>query len=143
MVSSIDFSLSGRFSVVEQTIFRLVIGGVSDVKTVAYLLCLYSDDVIANAIKKLVNYQIVKVDFQAHTLSISEPILAIMDRCLDQSQTLAFPAVLEQLFNEGIAIITEEETKRQILNILLPNVRIGFLAKSLDFILYERSEYNE
>lgn len=140
MAISIDFSLSGRFNVVEQTIFRLVIGGISDVRTITSVLCLYSDDVIANAIKKLVNYQIVSVDLQAHALSISEPLLAIMDRCLDGSWNLAFPKDSEKVLNKGRAIITEEETKRQILNILLPNIKIGFLAKSLDFIVYERSE---
>ena len=58
MTVRIDFSLSGRFSVVEQTIFQLVLCGVKDVNTITILLCVYSDDVLANAIKKLVNYQI-------------------------------------------------------------------------------------
>lgn len=139
----IDFTLSARFSIVEKTIFRLVIGGVRDIKTITSLLCVYSDDVIANAIKKLVNYQILRANFEARLLFISEPLLAMIESCMTQSQDLELPEGMEMSPLENIAYITDENTKRQILSALLPGVNIGFLVKSVDFVINERGVKDE
>ena len=134
----IDFSLTGRFNVVEHTIFRLVLSGVKDVRTIKVLLPVYSDEVIANAIKRLVNFQILKANLETRILSISDPVLAVIEECLEQSQHLELPEETEYVVKDGRAFITDEIIKRQILNALLPGVNVGFLAKSIDFIVCER-----
>jgi len=143
MTARIDFLLSGRFSVVEQTIFRLVLGGVKDVKTIAILLCVYSDDVLANAIKKLVNYQILRASLKSRTLSISESVLAVIEKCLEQTLYLEDSADTQLKAYDNKLYITDEDTKQQILNSLLPGINIGFLIKSIDFVIYVRGVEDE
>lgn len=134
----LDFGLSGRFNIVEQTIFRLVLGGVKDVRTIKSLIPVCSDVVIANAIKRLVNYQILRANLETRILSISEPLLAMIEECLEQSQYLELPKGTEIIMRDGRAFITDETTKRQILNALLPGVNVGFLTKSIDFAICTR-----
>ena len=143
MTVRIDISLSGRFSVVEQTIFQLVLCGVKDVNTITILLCVYSDDVLANAIKKLVNYQILRVSLESRTLSISEPVLAVIEKCLEQTLYLEDSAETQLKAYDNKLYITDEDTKQQILNALLPGINIGFLTKSIDFVVYERGVEDE
>ena len=140
MNAKIDFSLSGRFNVVEHTVFHLVLGNVKDVRTIRALLPVYSDAVIANAIKRLVNFQIIHVNLETHMLSVSDPLQALIEKCLEHSQHLEVATETEVLFENGTALIKDELIKRQILNALLPGVNVGFLAKSIDFILCERIE---
>ena len=143
MKINIDFSLSGRFDVVEQTIFRLVIGGVKDVRTIVALLSIYSDEVIANAIRKLVNYQILSANIEARTSSVSEVLLALMEKCIQQSGQLELSIETGIPSDQNKVFITDEVCKRQILNALLPEINTGFLAKSLDFVIYEEGGQNE
>ena len=143
MVLKIDFSLSGRFGVVEQTIFRLVLSGVKDVRTITVLLSVYSNEVIANAIKKLVNYQILRANLETRTLAISKSVLAVIEGCLEKSQHLELPEESKLTINDGGTIITDYEIKRQILKAILPGVNTGFLVKSLDFVVCERGVQDE
>ena len=143
MKINIDFSLSGRFDVVEQTIFRLVIGGVKDVRTIVALLSIYSDEVIANAIRKLVNYQILSANIEARTLSVSEVLLALMEKCIQQSGQLELSIETGIPSDQNKVFITDEVCKRQILNALLPEIKTGFLAKSLAFVIDEEGGQNE
>lgn len=138
MKAQIDFSLSGRFNIVEHTIFRLVLGGVKDVRIIKALLPIYSDEVLANAIKRLVNFQILRANLKTRILSVSESILAIIEKCLELSQYLELPEETKFVDKDGRMIITDEITKRRILNTLLPGVNIGFLLKSIDFAVCER-----
>ncbi|MBQ6343426.1 MAG: hypothetical protein IJI41_09905 [Anaerolineaceae bacterium] len=135
---SLDFSLSAQYSVVEQTIFRLVMEKVRDVKTITDLLCVYSNDVIANAIKKLVNDQILRANIETRTLSISDPVMAIIEECLKQSQNLDWPDDSNLILQDSMLIITDNNIKRQILHTLLPEVNLGFLVDSIDFVVYQR-----
>ena len=143
MTARIDFSLSRRFSIVERIIFRLVLGGVREVRTITALLSLFSDSVVANAIKKLVNFQILNADLEAQTLSISESLTAIIEQCLEQSEALELPAGETLMKEDGEIYITDDDTKRKILHALLPDVNVGFLAGSLDFVVCDRGESDE
>lgn len=143
MTARIDFSLSGRFSVVEKTIFRLVLSSVRDVRTITTLLPVYSDEVIANAIRKLVNYQILRANLETRTLSISEPLLAVIERCLEHSDKIELSEETVSAIKDNPAFITDENTKRQILSALLPGVNTGFLVKSVDFVICERGVQDE
>ena len=143
----IDFTLSNRFSAVEQAIFRLVIDGVRDVNTITALLSVYSDEVIANAIKMLVNYQILRANIESRTLALSDTILALIDQCLEQSNTLTIEdfefigslSTADNRFEEK----EKYQIKHQLLSTLLPGVNIGFLVKSLEFTIYQRGDQDE
>lgn len=143
MKINLDFSLSERFDVVEQTIFRLVIGGVRDVRTIVALLSIYSDEVIANAIRNLVNYQILSANIEARTLCVSEVLLAVMEKCIQQSGQLELSFETDIPIDQNKLYITDEACKRQILNAILPDINTGFLAKSLNFVIYEEGGQNE
>ena len=135
---NLDFSLSGRFGIVEQTIFRLVLGGVIEVKTIRALLSIYTDEVIANAIQKLVNYQILHADFETQTVHITEIIKALMEGCLEHSEKLSLPIAAFDVLEDNRKFICDDATKRKILASILPGLNTGFLVKSLDFVIQER-----
>ncbi len=59
MKVKIDFQLNRRFGVVERIIFRLVLNGFSNAREIELALPIFSDAVIANAIRHLVNEQII------------------------------------------------------------------------------------
>lgn len=140
MNAKLDFSLSNRFGVVERTIFRLVLNGINDVKTITGLLTVFSDEVIANAIKRLVNFQVLHVDLEKKVLSVSDVLLAIIDRCLEQSNAFELP---EGLLFENENCITDEKTKKEILQIFLPSFDVGFLVNCIDFVICERGAWDE
>ena len=143
MTVQIDFALNRRFGVVEQTIFRLVLNGLTNIQQISNLLWIFSDEVIANAIRKLVNQQVVCADLDARTLSLSEAVLSIIDTCLNNSYDIKIPDTLVNKATDGNLLITDTKVKEAILAQLLPNIKIGFLADSLDFNIYERGRNNE
>ena len=143
MTVQIDFALNRRFGVVEQTIFRLVLNGLTNIQQISNLLWIFSDEVIANAIRKLVNQQVVCADLDARTLSLSEAVLSIIDTCLNNSYDIKIPDTLVNKATDGNLLITDTKAKEAILAQLLPNIKIGFLADSLDFNICERGRNNE
>jgi hypothetical protein len=143
MTVQIDFALNRRFGVVEQTIFRLVLNGLTNIQQISNLLWIFSDEVIANAIRKLVNQQVVCADLDARTLSLSEAVLSIIDTCLNNSYDIKIPDTLVNKATDGNLLITDTKVKEAILAQLLPNIKIGFLADSLDFNICERGRNNE
>ena len=143
MTVQIDFALNRRFGVVEQTIFRLVLNGLTNIQQISNLLWIFSDEVIANAIRKLVNQQVLCADLDARTLSLSEAVLSIIDTCLNNSYDIKIPDTLVNKATDGNLLITDTKAKEAILAQLLPGIKIGFLANSLDFNIYERGRNNE
>jgi uncharacterized membrane protein YraQ (UPF0718 family) len=143
MTVKIDFSLSRRFGVVEQTIFRLVLNGLTDAKQISDLLWVFSDVVIANALRKLVNQQIIRVDIESRKLSLSDAVVAIIEMCVNASNDLDMPDSLVEMMSDGFLLITDVNTKKAILAQLLPNIKLAFLARSLDFSLCKRGEMDE
>ena len=143
MTVQIDFALNRRFGVVEQTIFRLVLNGLTNIQQISNLLWIFSDEVIANAIRKLVNQQVLCADLDARTLSLSEAVLSIIDTCLNNSYDIKIPDTLVNKATDGNLLITDTKAKEAILAQLLPGIKIGFLADSLDFNIYERGRNNE
>lgn len=139
----IDFSLSSRYGVVEQTIFRLVLARVCEVQTIRNLLPIYSDEVLANAIKNLVNYQILSANLEIRTLDLSEPVLAVMESCLNYSDTIVLPESLLDRNDLNGVYISDKKTKQQILKTILPGMKMGFLVNSLDFVLHQRGVHDE
>ena len=140
----IDFSLNWRFGVVEQTIFRLILNGLTSARQISNLLWIFSDEVIANAIRKLVNQQIVSAVVDSRTLSLSDAVFAVIETCLNNSYDIIMPETLANTMSDGILFITDDiKTKEAIIAQLLPGIKLGFLANSLDFSICEQSENNE
>lgn len=138
-----DFTLGQHFGVVEQSIFRLVLGGVKNTRQISYLLGVFSDAVIANAMRRLVNQQILSADLETQTLSVSDVIMSIIETCLNTSYDLDMPASLTDKIADGHLPITDITVKEAILAQLLPNIKLGFLAKALDFSICERGDTDE
>lgn len=140
MTVNLDFSLGFRFGVVEQTIFRLVLNGVTSSRQISELLWVFSDAVLANAIKELVNHQVISADLASQRLSLSDAVVAIIETCLANSYELNMPESLVDRMPDGRLLVTDTKTKEAILAQLLPDTKLGFLAKALDFTLCQRGE---
>lgn len=143
MKIKIDFTLGQRFGVVEQSIFRLVLGGLKNTRQISSLLGIFSDVVIANAMRRLVNQQILRVDLETQTLAVSDAVMSIIETCLNTSYDLDMPASLTDKIVDGHLSITDVTVKEAILAQLLPNIKLSFLAKALDFSICERGETDE
>lgn len=143
MTVQIDFALSRRFGVVEQTIFRLVLTGLTNAQQISNLLWIFSDEVIANAMRKLVNQQIISADLDMRTLSLSESVLAIIDTCIKNSYDINIPDTLVNMMTDGNLFITDIKVKEAIIAQLLPGIKMSFLASSLDFSISERGGNDE
>lgn len=139
----IDFQLNRQFGVVETIIFRLVLNGFSDSNEIAKTLPLFSDSVIANGIKHLVNRQILTVNIEAGKLYLSESLVAIIDMCLENTYEIDVPAELKgYITGDGLMIsgIADEEShslKQAVLFELLPGIRLDMYVDSIDFVLCE------
>lgn len=142
MKINLDFTLSWRFSVVEKTIFRLILNGVSNAQHISDLLRIFSEEVIADSIRKLVNQQLIYANINARTLSVSEPVLAIIETFISNTYDLDIHENLINCLLEENLIISEQSLKEAILGQLLPGIKLGFLADSLDLIIYKRGEIN-
>lgn len=143
MKVKIDFQLNRQFGVVENIIFRLILNGFTDSREITKVLPLFSDSVIANGIKHLVNRQILAADIEASKLYLSEPLVAIIDMCLENTYEIDVPAELESYIKgDGLMIsgISDEEShslKQAVLFELLPGIRLDMYVDSIDFVLCE------
>lgn len=143
MKVKIDFQLNRQFGVVENIIFRLILNGFTDSREITKALPLFSDSVIANGIKHLVNRQILAADIEASKLYLSEPLVAIIDMCLESAYEIDVPAELESYIKgDGLMIsgISDEEShslKQAVLFELLPGIRLDMYVDSIDFVLCE------
>lgn len=156
MQVKIDFNLSRRFGAAERIIFGLVMRGFSNAREIFLALPLFSDAVIANAIRNLVNQQILSADIETGTLSLSEPVVAIIDMCLERSFDVEIPESLsENITHDGILLQVEgwmpEElqrevvhTKEAILREMLPDVKLDLYRYTFDFVIRQgRGEVDE
>ena len=143
MKVKIDFQLNRQFGVVEIIIFRLILNGFTDSREITKALPLFSDSVIANGIKHLVNRQILAADIEASKLYLSEPLVAIIGMCLENTYEIDVPAELESYIKgDGLMIsgISDEEShslKQAVLFELLPGIRLDMYVDSIDFVLCE------
>lgn len=118
-----------------------MINGFDDAREIAQALPVFSDSVIANGIKNLVNRQMLSASVEAGKLSISEAIVAIIEMCLKKDYQLDIPNELENEFEEGGIIISsdiQEEAKslkKAILYELLPGIRLDMYIDNIDFVI--------
>jgi hypothetical protein len=143
----VDFQLNNHFGLVDRIIFRLVLNGFSNAQEINAALPIFSDMVIANGIKNLVNRQMLNADVHTGTLSISDSISALLDASLNKSVQINIPDNLKENFDTGGIYISRTQDKnvnqtickleRAILGKLLPEINIDVLIQSLDFVLSE------
>lgn len=143
MIVKVDFALSHQFGVVERIIFRWVVNGYGNVSEYSQSLPLFSDSVIANAIKHLVNQQILVISAETGVLSLSESIKALIIACHDNEYDIDIPNNLLSVFNENGLILTNDNRnlipiKELVLRDILPSVKLEFLISSLDFLIYKK-----
>ena len=142
----IDFALSRNLGAVSQTVFRLVLCGVFDVKTIADLLRIYSNEVLANAIRKLVNIQMLTVDLDSGILRLSDPTMALIKRCHDTEFDIDLPDNIIRYMDEGRIILHDgggdqalrenyHSIKSGVISALLPGAKVSFLANFIDIII--------
>lgn len=137
----IDFQLNRRFGVVERLIFRLVLNGFNNAREIRLSLPIFSDAVIANAVRHLVTEQIVSADVETGTLSLSEALVAIIAMCQKQDFEIDCPSSLEEVIQEeGIEVFDNRISeavalKDAIIQELLPNIKLDSYRYSLDFII--------
>jgi len=138
-----DFTLSQRFGVVERTVFELVLRGLTSAKQISSIMWVFSDEVIASAFQKLVNLQILCADLEAQTLALSEPVQALIEKCLENSYDHEIPDNLINLMLDDRLIIDDPKTKAVIIAQLLPGIKLGFLINSLDISISVGGEGDE
>ena len=142
----IDFALNHNLGAVSQAVFRLVLCGVYDVKTIADLLRIYSNEVLATAIRKLVNIQMLTADLNGGILRLSDPTMALIKRCHDTEFDIDLPDNIIR-YMDGNRIVLHDDSgdqamrenyhsiKSGIISILLPGAKVGFLANFIDIII--------
>lgn len=143
MKIKIDFQLNCQFGVVERTVFRLVLNGFTDTIEIAKALPVFSDSVIANGVKHLVNHQILSASIESGKLSLSEPLVAIIDMCIENAYEINVPVALEDevkgdgLIISGIADAESHSLKQAVLYELLLGIKLDMYIDSIDFVIYE------
>jgi hypothetical protein len=150
MEIKIDFQLNHKFGVIEKMIFRFVLNGFKDATEISNALPIFSDVVIANGIRNLVNAQIITANFDNNALNLSDPIIAIINICHEIHYTVNVPSELEkQICDKGIVFSDNRnkitsDVKEAILQNILPNLKIDKYvrqyANTLDFIIKEYRE---
>ena len=141
MKVKIDFKLNRRFGVVERLIFRLVLNGFTNAREIRLSLPIFSDAVIANAIRSLVNEQILSADVESGSLSLSDAMVAIIAMCNESNSEMNIPTAFIELAEQSGILIDDNripETimlKDAIVRELLPNIKLDTFRYSLDFII--------
>ena len=129
-----DFSLNHRFhSVVEHAVFRLVLRGIDSAQAISELLWVFSEEVKATAIQRLVNNQLLRADLISNRLSLSDGVLAIIEACHHSSYSLELPDTLVSRLANEVMWIEERQMISIILRCILPGINLDYLAKSLFF----------
>ena len=146
----VDFSISNSFHIVEQAVFRLACNGVLDIDLIKALLNIFSEQVIAIAIRNLVNAQILQADLENRYLMIPDTLKDLMDACGKGTITRSIPSGMPEYTTGGSLFlpcnIADESrevkearinVKRAILGELLPGVNVADYSKVLDLYLTE------
>lgn len=139
----VDFKLSDRFDVVDKIIFRLVLNGFESVKEIMDALPIFSDTVIANSIKDLVNSQLLIADIDKGRLELSDMMRALLERCSNMMIDIKLNKDADQLVISTKYSKSKQEydeirdIKIMLLNELLPGIKIDSYVNLLDFIVKE------
>ncbi|WP_462410386.1 hypothetical protein [Neobacillus sp. Marseille-QA0830] len=93
-MSAIDFKLSDRYSPVEEAAFRLVGLGSASLRDMADVLYIFSEPVVAKAVERLVNDQLLSIDLSTGVIDYS-PLVEKLFRCCSEEVSILFPEEVE------------------------------------------------
>ncbi|MHC1731941.1 MAG: hypothetical protein AB9888_07950 [Bacteroidales bacterium] len=97
-----DILLNFKFEALEQAIFYTVLLGYRDVSIIKQYLNIFDDDVIAVAIRNLVNKQLLTANFAELSLGISEPMKLLISKCSNNSFEIDLPEIIDiQIRTQG------------------------------------------
>ena len=148
MKIKIDFKLNRRFGVVERLIFRLVLNGFTNAREIRLSLPIFSDAVIANAIRSLVNEQILSADVESGSLSLSDAMVAIIAMCNESNSEMNIPTAFIELAEQSGILIDDNripETimlKDAIVRELLPNIKLDTFRYSLGLLRRDADKWS-
>ena len=148
MKIKLDFNLNNQFNPLEKILVRFVINGITDINEITPCLPLFSDLVIADGIKHLVNQQILIVNSEIGTITLSEPLRALISKCQENVFDLTITAEIQSIFeNSGLQLSNNQDCqalKKAILYELFPEVYLDIYIKTIDFVLYaDKGDLNE
>lgn len=141
MTIKTDFKLTARYGVVDRVIFRLILHGITEGKSIANALPIFSDSVIANSLQNLTNNQLINVDVNRGLLSIADPIVALIEMCSKTRHTIADDSITAKMMEKNGTIIIEGNSKEAIkakealIFELLPGIKLDSYLNTLDFVV--------
>ena len=86
---------------------------------------------------KLVNCQLLVADVERRQLRVSPAVTALAEACRISSFDVVLPEVLLAQMQDGVLLIDNLRIKEAVLQELVPQVRLDFLAKMLEFWIRE------
>lgn len=129
-----DFRLNDNlYSVVDQAIFRLVLRGIDSAQAISDLLWVFSDEVKATSIQKLVNNQLLKAELKSNRLALSEGLLSIIEACHAGTYSVDMPDSLMPKMIDASIWIEDRQLISIILKHILPGVNMEYIVRSLVF----------
>ena len=129
-----DFRLNDNlYGVVEQAIFRLVLRGIDSAQAISELLWVFSDEVKAAAIQKLVNNQLLRSELKSNRLALSDGLLSIIEACHAGTYSVDMPdSLMLKMIDDSIGI-EDRQLISIILKHILPGINMEYIVKSLAF----------
>lgn len=129
-----DFRLNDNlYGVVDQAIFRLVLRGIDSAQAISDLLWVFSDEVKATSIQKLVNNQLLKAELKSNRLALSEGLLSIIEACHAGTYSVDMPDSLMPKMIDASIWIEDRQLISIILKHILPGVNMEYIVRSLVF----------
>lgn len=129
-----DFRLNDNlYGVVDQAIFRLVLRGIDSAQAISDLLWVFSDEVKATSIQKLVNNQLLKAELKSNRLALSEGLLSIIEACHAGTYSVDMPDALMPKMIDASIWIEDRQLISIILKHILPGVNMEYIVRSLVF----------
>lgn len=129
-----DFRLNDNlYGVVEQAIFRLVLRGIDSAQAVSDVLWVFSDEVKAMSIQKLVNNQLLRAELKSNRLALSDGLLSIIEACHAGTYSVDLPDSLMQKMIDDTIWIEDRQLISIILKHILPGINMEYIVKSLAF----------
>lgn len=129
-----DFRLNDNlYGVVEQAIFRLVLRGIDSAQAISDVLWVFSDEVKATSIQKLVNNQLLRAELKSNRLALSDGLLSIIEACHAGTYSLDLPDSLMQKMIDDTIWIEDRQLISIILKHILPSINMEYIVKSLAF----------
>jgi hypothetical protein len=132
-----------KFNAIEQTIFAVVMDGCASIKEIDKMFYVFDKKIVAKAICRLVNSQLVIPNLPQRTLQIAPAVYAVFSQCEKNEFELKKTPAIVQAFSssEGTVLFKSREENKALTNYLLellfPKINISYYADYLIFTLHD------